>query len=153
MKNVPINFIPSKWSIQLKTNSPLSNNRFSSSFRNKIEDSHSKCRWEKVKMKLLQFVQRSYALLGIASDQLKRKYRFNSSILLVSFSYSASSISQLIFLSRVINSASSFTEYSECVFVFAANILTDICYAISVFNTPKLFSFIGNCEELVRESE
>lgn len=103
-------------------------------------------------MKLMLLAQSSFALLGITSDQSIRNYPFNWRILLVLVSYGSSSISQLIFLNRTIKSATSFVEYSECVFVFAANILVDICYSISAFYRSKLFKYIDDCEKIVDES-
>lgn len=104
-------------------------------------------------MKLIQSTQKSFGFLGITSDQSTQKYPINWKILMVSLSYGSSTISQLMFLKQTIKSASNFVEYADCVFVFVANILVDLCYAISVFYCSKLFVYIGNCEKLIGKSE
>lgn len=104
-------------------------------------------------MKLFQLAQKRFALVGITSDQSIQKYPFNWKILLVSLSYGSSSVFQLLFLKQALRSANSdFMEYTDFVFVFAANIVVGICYAISIFYRSKFFAYIGNCEKIANKS-
>lgn len=65
-----------------------------------------------------------------------------TSLLLVS-----STAFQLIFLAQASRSVNRFVQYSECVFVLSANVDLDICFAITVFYSSKIFRYIENCEK------
>lgn len=106
-----------------------------------------------MKMKLFQFVQKCYAILGITLDQSKQKYPFNWRILTASLCYDSSCIFLLIPVKQAITMDSKFADFAECVFVFAANNLVGICYVITIFCSSKLFAFIDNCEEIADKSK
>lgn len=105
---------------------------------------------KKVKMKLYQLAQASFAILGINSD---RSIPFNWRLFIVSLSYGISIVIQSIFLIKAIQTASSFAEYTDSIFVTAATITVGIYFAISVFQRKKFFEFINDCDEIAANSE
>lgn len=104
-------------------------------------------------MKLFTLAQKSYAFLGITSDQPIQKYPFNWKLLMVSLSYGSSSIFYLISYEKEFKWADSFAEYTDWIFVFSSTISVDIFYIFTILNKSKLFCFIDNCAKIVHHSE
>lgn len=102
-------------------------------------------------MKLFGLARTNYAFLGVVQDRSIQK--FNWKILLVSFSYDSSSVSQSVFLVRSISLASSFAECTDSIFITAATISVAMYFAIQVLSTSKLFRLIDCCEIVAHKSE
>lgn len=108
---------------------------------------------KKMKIKLFQLIQATYAILGITSHQSVQKYPFNWKILMVSFSYGSSSIIQLIYLTEAIQSANRISECTDSIFITATTISVALYFAISVYYMSELFRFIRGCEKMVDTGE
>lgn len=107
----------------------------------------------KIKLKLFEFTQSSFAILGISPQQSTQNYPFNRKILMFLLLYGFMCISHLIYLVRAVGSANSFAEYTDSIFGTAASISVAIYFVITVFNASVLFRFIDNCGESMEERE
>lgn len=94
-------------------------------------------------MKLFQFVQKQFAILGIIPNQQQQP--FNLKIRMVFVCYWTTNISNVLIL---IFKAKGFNEYTNSTFITSATTTVAICYTILILNMAKLFEFIEFSEEI-----
>lgn len=108
----------------------------------------------KERMKILQTIQKQYAILGISSsnqsiqkmDSLLIRLFFD--IFLLSFGYVI--VSQLVYIFHV---ASNLMEYMESICTIAAYIITFASFVAIDFRKTTLFECIDKIEQLIDTSE
>lgn len=103
-------------------------------------------------MKILQIVQKYFTIVGISpsnqsmtNDESIKKKIFVGLLL---FGYPT--ISQAVY---IIDGASGFIEYMECVCVVAASTIVSVCFSVIVFRTTMIFESIQSIETLIDTSE
>lgn len=97
-------------------------------------------------MKLLQSVQRQFALMGVNRQQLTQKYRINHKVLLFFFSYTCNITTFSLFMYHECNT---FQKYAESFFNISTDVLVTLCYANVVFRVDGFFLFIDSCTDIV----
>lgn len=103
-------------------------------------------------MKILQAIQKNYAILGIrSSNQSNQKYPFNIKRVFFGFSLSGSVIaSQLVYTYYVANGL---MEYMECICSISAAIIIFLCFVAIVVGRTTLFESIDNIENFIEKSK
>lgn len=105
----------------------------------------------KQKMKIFRTVQKRYGIVGISSsNQLPKKYPFVNRILTGFLLFGCSFVSQFMF---ILDTASGFMEYMECISSLAAGIIIFVCFAAVVVRKTTLFESIANIENLIESSK
>lgn len=105
----------------------------------------------KVKIKILELVQRHYAILGITpSNQSPQKYSFNRRVFFGFLLFGCVIVLHMMYIFRVANG---FMDYIVCICSLSGNTITFICFAAVVFKSNLLFEMIGNMETLIDTSE
>lgn len=97
-------------------------------------------------MKILQTVQKKYAILGICSNQSK----CNRKSVLMCLIYSLGCTLSALFL---FYEANSFQEYTNNIYITSALAMCVTFFAIVVVKMRKLFEMIDNMEKSIDESK
>lgn len=98
-------------------------------------------------MKLFQFIQSKFAILGISPNQ---RYPFNRRIQFFFISSWLSNIENGIITSY---KPKTFMEFTNSIFITAGTSIVALCYTILVMNLEKLFEFIEFAEEMTDSGE
>lgn len=104
----------------------------------------------KKKLKIFQLIKRNFAILGISSNSLNKKYLLNKNVLTASLFYGLNFTLNAIFL---FCKANNFQEYTDSIYVTTAVLTIFVCYVITIFKVTNIFEFIEHCETIVDESE
>lgn len=97
------------------------------------------------RMKLLQFTQKIFKIVGIDSPQNP----FNRRMLMVFSVCCMSSASACVFL---FHEAKNFMEYSNSIYITTAFLLVVVCYTILITKMEDTFELIDNLESTVEKS-
>lgn len=99
-------------------------------------------------MKLFQFTQKIYAMMGISSSPSVRA--INGKTVITFLLYGFGAISTGLFLSQ---EATTFNEFTEAIYICSAFIIIGLAFACMKINSGMLFKFIGNFEKIIEMSE
>lgn len=101
-------------------------------------------------MKILQKVQKQFALVGISPSSDHSTELFNKKIFVGFFLYGYPIVSQIIYIVQVANG---FIEYVECVCATAASTIVFVCFASIVLRKAAVFKLIDDVEKLIDTSK
>lgn len=105
-------------------------------------------------MKILQTIQKYYAILGVSqsSHQLSEKCPclFSERVLILFLLLECCIAAHFMYMFRVANE---FMEYVESICATSGNIIIFVCFATIVFKTTTVFQSIEIIEKLIDTSE
>lgn len=101
-----------------------------------------------MKTKVLQSIQRNFAILGIDSYQSNQNYSFNKRNVMVLFIYGLSLISGCVSVAH----ANTFKEYINAFHIAVTIAFGGLTFVIVICQMKILFRFIDSVEEEIEKS-
>lgn len=101
-------------------------------------------------MKLFQFVQSTFEIVGVCPNHSNQKHLLNGKILLVFLCYGLSITSCCVF---VLYEAENFKDYTEFIPVFSTFITSALGYVTVLLRMEALFEIIAECVDTIEKSK
>lgn len=93
-------------------------------------------------LKLFQFVQRQFAILGLIPNQ---KYPINTKILMALGAYWLDNALNCVYVSVAVDN---FIDYANSIFIICATTTIATCFTLSLINSNGLFILIDSAEKI-----